>query len=368
MDKTGTKGQTVDIYCAHREDLEKMKIYEGIYFYEGDYYFQNAKLMNLYKGIGSSNYLVIKKQEQIMIDVGFPKGPYVDRQKKEFILDGVSVQDTNLVVFSHAHPDHISAARQLKNYKNIKFAIHRESERFFFNDDYFFESYFKYPQNLRDELMILPEFISKKLFKLLGFGISSLRIDHYFDKFTKDNSQTGIELIELGGHFPGHTGFYFSDTKMLYSADLIYPSRGKYTTMLGINNALASLQKSLNDIDTSLKYDIDVLIPGHGKIILGKDNVKNYLLSGYKNTLSLTHDILSYLRINQYSTISQISKAFFYKQYICNYILSTAVVYSILKYLLEMEYIDFRIKKSKAYWYIPRKNEHYYFTTKILYN
>jgi hypothetical protein len=98
------------------------------------------------------------------------------------------------------------------------------------------------------------------------------------------------------------------------------------------------------------------LIPGHGKIIVGKDNVRNYLLSGYNNTLSLTLDILNYLKANNFSTISQIAKTFFYKKYICNYALSIAIIYCILIFLLEMEYVNFKIKKSKAYWYISAKN------------
>ena len=329
-----------------------MKLTDNIYFYEGDSRLQYVSARELYKGVGSSNFLVLKDgNTQVMIDSGFHVGPHLKRMQREMDEDEIDINNTSTVIFSHAHPDHIQQAKSLAKQKKLRFIMHKGNELFIRSNDFYFEAYYNYPKHIRNEIMLLPKPLTKMTFRLLGFDFGYLTADEFWDNNQTLNLCNGIEVIELPGHCSGHVGFYFIQQKILYAADLIYEANGRYNILPCINNALSSLQCGINDICSASKLDIDIYIPGHGKIIYGKENINNFLNQSVENMHNLMAEIVLYLKNKKHSTLSDITNSFFDKRYLCNYVHVISIIYNTLQYLIKQKRVSFTVKNNRARWY-----------------
>lgn len=329
-----------------------MKVTDEIYFYKGDYKLHSIKHHNMYRGIGSSNFLVVKKNKQLLIDSGFPYGPQFKRIKKELIADNLDLMDTDMAIFSHFHPDHTKTAKLISKKKQIEFLMHKDSEKFILCDEFCFSAYFNYPKYIKKEVLVFPVVMAKGILLSLGYEFDYLKVENYFNENEKIFDDPTIETIGLYGHCPGHVGFYFPENKVLYAADLVVQLEGRSGTLLSINNAYSSLKTALEDLKKARELELDVFIPGHGDIVYGSENISSLLIEVENEVYKLIDMIFYALKNNGYLTLTKLSQVIFNKEYICNFLNAKSIVYNTLTYLMENGEVGYEVKKDKAYWYL----------------
>ena len=310
-----------------------MKLSEQVYFYKGDSGNLEKSFSHLYRGIGSSNFLVVKDGEQLMIDSGFLDGPHRKRVASELLADGIDINATGTVIFSHSHPDHIQSASRFARSLGMRFAMHHDSELFVRSERFHFEAYYNYPDSVRREIMILPEFLVKLAFKLLGFGFRAMQIHYFFHHSSVFRFCGGIHVVSLPGHCLGHAGFHIPSHRLFYAADLVFDSKSRFGLMPCLNNALSSLPRALDDLERVKALDIEVFVPGHGELILGREAIHQFLDTARENIDRLIAEILLHV-VNSFGlTLTQVFRCLFGRVGLGLYVHLAPLVYQTLHHL-----------------------------------
>lgn len=78
-----------------------------------------------------------------------------------------------------------------------------------------------------------------------------------------------LKVIHTPGHSPGSFSLYWPDRKVLLTGDVVFYQGLGRTDLPGGNGE--ELKESIRRIS---RLDIDYLLPGHGNIIEGSENVK----------------------------------------------------------------------------------------------
>jgi len=322
-----------------------MKLTDKIYFYEGDYI---SKTRFLYKGLGSSNFIVVKGTEQVMIDSGMTSGPHMGRIKKELVKDGIDLYNTSRVLLSHTHPDHFLHAKMISKTSLISFLVHADSEPMARRSSFQFEAHYNYPSYILKEIFNWPVWVAKLAVNSY-FGFDYLKIQHKLNSNDKINLGVPVEIIYLPSHFPGHIGIYFSENKIFYAADLFdfRVSEGGI-----INNAFSSYEQVFKDIEKVRKLDIETLIPGHGRIIKGRSLVKATLDRIERGTRDYVRIILELLKNSEGEgmTLKKITQAVFCNSNSYNMSARKIIIYNTLMYLKSSGVIDLTRVSGKIFW------------------
>jgi glyoxylase-like metal-dependent hydrolase (beta-lactamase superfamily II) len=83
-----------------------------------------------------------------------------------------------------------------------------------------------------------------------------------------------LQVYHTPGHSPGSVCVYWPEARALFSGDLIFKEGLGRTDLPGGNGAL--LKQSIRRM---AELDLEIIYPGHGDIISGKDAViKNFAL------------------------------------------------------------------------------------------
>jgi len=324
-----------------------MKIADKIFFYEGDYV---SKTRLIYNGLGSSNFLVINGSEQVMIDSGMSGGPHFKRISNELKEDGIDLYNTSRVLLSHTHPDHFLHAKEITRKKNLNFLVHHESEPMVRRSSYQFEACYNFPEFIQKEIFNCPIWIVKLILNRY-FGFDYLRIQHVLSNNEQIDLGVNAEIIHLPSHFPGHIGLYFPDSKIFYSADLFdfRVSEGGI-----INNALSSYDQVFKDIEKVRELEIDMIIPGHGRVIRGRSLVKTTLDRIQRGTENYMEDIVKLLKNSDKEglTLKSLLHSVFSGMNTYNLIARKIIIYNTLMHLRSKGIANFVISSGKAYWHL----------------
>ncbi|MDR3568691.1 MAG: MBL fold metallo-hydrolase [Syntrophobacteraceae bacterium] len=185
------------------------------------------------------NTYLIDGPAKILIDPGHLSFfPHVAAQLNAL---GIDIGDIDLIVATHGHPDHFEAARYFKNQPAL-FAVG-------------FEDW---------------QLIRRRLEQA---GPASGLEDYTPDFFLGPGSLTvkGVELtvVACPGHSPGSVALYWPERKALFPGDVIFRDGLGRTDLPGGNGAV--LKKSIRELAT---LDSELLLPGHGDIVRGADQVR----------------------------------------------------------------------------------------------
>ena len=209
-----------------------MRIQDGVYWYKE-------------KGLLDANTYVIKDEITALIDPGLEN--YLELKLEEMQEDGIDAKDVDLVMITHLHPDHCDATAALKEVLGAKVALH--------------PSQLKYLDIMAEEAS-----------RFFGIGMEKkFDVDFVLDE-KLNIGNTELKIIHAPGHSPGSVCFYAPAKMILICGDLVFKkSVGRTDLPFGNKEELKSSIKKVSILDTEL------LLPGHGAIIEGKNNVKkNY--------------------------------------------------------------------------------------------
>lgn len=324
-----------------------MKLASNIYFYEGDYL---KKSKFLYRGIGSSNFLVVTGREQVMIDSGIAAGPHKARLIGQMKNDGVEIKNTSHVIMSHTHPDHVLFAKKLSKRQALDFWLHEDSEPMTRRGSFQFEAHFNYPGFILREIFEWPVWVARiAMWRYLGFDY--LKINRMIRDGEKLNFGVEMVAVSIPAHFPGHIGIYFPKQKIMYSADL-FDFRVAHGGI--INNAMSSYEQLFADIKRLRSLQIETLVPGHGSVINGKSNVKRVLDRIEESTRNYLKDIINVLRQGNRErlTLTDITNRIFTDSIAYNEAARKIIVYNSLMHLKKMNEVSYSIADGRAIWYL----------------
>jgi glyoxylase-like metal-dependent hydrolase (beta-lactamase superfamily II) len=329
-----------------------MKITDIVFFFEGDYLNKKKKRYSeYYKGIGSSNFLILKgAKEQVLIDSGMHIGPHIPRLNRQLTRDGISLTETKKVVFSHAHPDHILYAKQMAKHKTLDFYIHKHSEEKTINSDYFFEYFFNFPIAIQREVYKMPKKILRLYLNFIGYDFRYLKIKNFFDEKFPFKFDIDIQPVHLPGHSTGHLGFYFPQDKIFYSADL-FDTRTNPGASIGSSDS--DLISAINDIERVMALDIETLLPGHGQLLVGKKKIQTFLKELLKNTKQYPIQIMQLLPGNEEKaiTLSELTKIIYPDSIASNGFIRHIITYNCLKYLHRENLVSNYYKRKTFHWF-----------------
>ena len=190
------------------------------------------------------NTYVIDGEMTVLIDPGHSRHlKQVFHQMEE---DGLSPEKIELVIVTHSHPDHMEGVEVFLD-KPVRIAMGQEEER------YLLES-------------------GKILFDMMGMPLPKIRIDFYLKEGELRLGSQTFHVYQSPGHSPGSLTIYWPERKVLFTGDLIFHGGIGRTDFQEGNSKL--LMESIEKMST---LDTELLLPGHGDVVMGKDLVlQNY--------------------------------------------------------------------------------------------
>jgi len=195
----------------------------------------------------TSNSYIIEDGVRILVDPG-----HHDHLRDLVELmneDGFELRDVDWIIVTHAHVDHCGSVHEIQKNYDVKVAMH-ENER----------------QYMQAQMRFVP--------RLLGLSFTPFTVDHWFKG--DESSFVGdldLKILHTPGHTPGSISIYSPNQKYLLTGDLVFEG-GVGRTDLGGDAEL--LVKSIERVS---RLEVEMLLPGHGPIIVGADNVvRNFRL------------------------------------------------------------------------------------------
>jgi len=206
-----------------------MQLEEGLYAYLWQHPYEN-----------NCNTYVIRRDLTILIDPGHSR--HLKNLFSQMEGDGISSEMINLVILTHSHPDHLEGIEAFLD-GPVKIAMGREEER------YLTES-------------------GRLLFEMMNQSLPTFQVDVYLKEGKLLLGKETFEIYQTPGHSPGSLCIYWSERKVLFTGDVIFYGGIGRTDFLEGNPAL--LKKS---IERMSHLETELLLPGHGEIVSGKEGV-----------------------------------------------------------------------------------------------
>jgi glyoxylase-like metal-dependent hydrolase (beta-lactamase superfamily II) len=210
-----------------------MKLQENLYAYLWQDPYEN-----------NCNTYVIDGEITVLIDPGHTR--HLDKVFSQMEKDGLSPGKIDLLLMTHSHPDHMEGAEAFVD-KPVKIAMGKEEER------YLMES-------------------GKILFDMMGMPLPKIRIDFYLKEGDLRLGSEAFQIYQTPGHSPGSLTIYWPERKVLFTGDVVFfGGIGRTDFLEGNSKHLLESIEKLSHLDTEL------LLPGHGDVVVGKEAVvQNY--------------------------------------------------------------------------------------------
>jgi hydroxyacylglutathione hydrolase len=210
-----------------------MKIEKGLYAYLWRDPYEN-----------NCNTYVIDGEMTVLIDPGHTR--HLKKVFSQMEEDGLSPEEIDLVLVTHSHPDHMEGVESFLN-TPVKIAMGQEEER------YLMES-------------------GKVLFDMMGMPFSNIRIDFYLKEGELRLGSEIFHIYQSPGHSPGSLTIYWPERNVLFTGDVVFSGGIGRTDFLEGNS-----KHLMESIERLSRLDTELLLPGHGDLVMGKDSVlQNY--------------------------------------------------------------------------------------------
>ena len=186
------------------------------------------------------NTYVIHGELPVLIDPGhFTHIPQLLAQMEE---DGISPDEIALIITTHAHPDHLEGLKAFLK-KPIKMAMSHEEERYLLGN-------------------------GRLLFEMMRQPPPEFRVDLYLREGELHLGEKVFQIYETPGHSPGSLSIHWPERKALFTGDVVfYGGIGRTDFPEGDPQLLKKSIERLAELET------EILLPGHGEIVMGREAV-----------------------------------------------------------------------------------------------
>ena len=155
----------------------------------------------------------------------------------------MTIDDIDLVICTHAHPDHLEAIPLFKD-KPALFTLHEEEWQWVTT-------------------------VGKQMSAAFGIDLDDFRPDFFLKEGTLSLDGLELDIIHTPGHSPGSVTLYWPRQKVLFTGDLVFKEGIGRTDLPGGDGA--KIKESIKGL---MNLDVEWLLPGHGNFISGAENVK----------------------------------------------------------------------------------------------
>jgi hydroxyacylglutathione hydrolase len=187
------------------------------------------------------NTYLIDGPTRVLIDPGHKN--LFTRVEQDLKQLGLTVGDIDLVICTHAHPDHIEAVQLFKDIPTL-FTLHRDEWQW-------------------------AATIGKQMSAAFGIDMDALQPDFFLKEGNLSLNGLTLEIIHTPGHSPGSATLYWPSQKALFTGDLIFKEGVGRTDLPGGNGSV--LKESIKRL---AQLDVAWMLPGHGDIISGVEAVR----------------------------------------------------------------------------------------------
>lgn len=187
------------------------------------------------------NTFLIDGPTRVLIDPGHKNlFTHVEQGLKQL---GLSVRDIDLIICTHAHPDHIEAVQLFKDIPTL-FTLHKDEWQW-------------------------AATIGKQMNAAFGIDMDALQPDFYLTEGNLSLDGLTLDIIHTPGHSPGSATLYWPSQKALFTGDLVFKEGVGRTDLPGGNGS--ALKESIKRL---AQLDVEWLLPGHGNFISGAEAVR----------------------------------------------------------------------------------------------
>ncbi len=188
-----------------------------------------------------NTYLIRSTGKDILIDPGH--AAYFDHVRQGLGRLGLTPEAIDLIICTHAHPDHIEAVRLFKDTPAL-FALHS------------------------DEWRLVQE-LAPRLNAAMAVDLAPYTPDFFLTEGDLNVGDIRLEVHHTPGHAPGAVCLYWPVQKALFTGDLIFMGGLGRTDLPGGNGT--QLKESIRRMAT---LDAEWMLSGHGDVVSGASAVK----------------------------------------------------------------------------------------------
>ena len=187
------------------------------------------------------NTYLIDGPTRILIDPGHSRlFSHVEQGLQQL---GLTIRDIDLIICTHAHPDHIEAVQFFKDIP-ARFSLHEDEWQW-------------------------AAAIGKQMSAAFGIDMDALLPDFFLKEGNLSIDGLEMNIFHTPGHSPGHITIYWPAQKALFTGDLVFKEGLGRTDLPGGDG-----KKLKESIKRMAGLDVEWLLPGHGEIISGAEEVR----------------------------------------------------------------------------------------------
>lgn len=183
-------------------------------------------------------YLIRSAEKNILIDPGHAR--FFDHVRQGMGQAGVSMEDIDLIICTHAHPDHIESALLFADTPTL-FALHTAEWQ-----------------------------LVQQMAPMMNIDLDKFAPDFFLTEGELKVGDVQLQVYHTPGHSPGGVTLYWPESKALITGDLIFNGGLGRTDLPGGNGQ--QLKESIRRMAT---IDAEWLLSGHGEVISGAEAVRD---------------------------------------------------------------------------------------------
>jgi hydroxyacylglutathione hydrolase len=207
-----------------------------------------------WRGQGNNcNSYLLKGEKTVLFDPGHIYNEFresgFELLARQLSADGFQLEDVDLILCTHGHPDHVEAAGLARERSGAHMAIHRQDE-------------------------FILEVLEQRYAAAAGKEMPSLKPDFYLQEGELELGSSAKELIRVlhtPGHSPGSVCFYMPRLKVLITGDTIFDRSIGRSDLPG--GDMGELEQSVAKV-AGLE-EVELLLPGHMGYISGAEKVQH---------------------------------------------------------------------------------------------
>lgn len=216
-----------------------MPLPKSLYIYPWQSYTEN-----------NCNSYLIDGPLRVLIDPGHAH--LLHHLEARMAQDGFSLEDIDLAIATHPHPDHCEGLLKLKELGALT-TMHEAAVSFI-------------------------KGFSAQWEHVTGRRMPDFPVDFYIKEGRLELDSEVFRVLETPGHAPGSVCLYWEEKGVLFSGDVVFAQSVGRVDLPGGDPGL--LVRSLEKL---MDLDVQVLCPGHGPVLEGRGDVKQnfYLIRQY---------------------------------------------------------------------------------------